>query len=84
MKKAAVVLIFTLIMVFSVVIAASAITDGELDGEDHPNVVLLLMETEKGFMYRCSATLLSPTVLLTAGHCTSNYGYIAEEEITAP
>ena len=24
-------------------------------------------------MYRCSATLLSPTVVLTAGHCTSNY-----------
>ena len=24
-------------------------------------------------MYRCSGTLLSPTVLLTAGHCVSNY-----------
>jgi V8-like Glu-specific endopeptidase len=23
--------------------------------------------------FRCSGTLLSPTVLLTAGHCTSNY-----------
>jgi V8-like Glu-specific endopeptidase len=23
--------------------------------------------------FRCSATLLSPTVVLTAGHCTSNY-----------
>jgi V8-like Glu-specific endopeptidase len=25
--------------------------------------------------FRCSGTLLSPTVLLTAGHCTSNYPY---------
>ena len=24
-------------------------------------------------MFRCSATLLSPTVVLTAGHCTNNF-----------
>jgi secreted trypsin-like serine protease len=35
--------------------------------------VLLLMEVNYEPMYRCSGTLLSPTVLLTAGHCTSNY-----------
>ena len=73
MKKAAVVLILTLVFLFSIVFAASAITDGELDGEDHPHVVLLLMEVGGEPMYRCSGTLLSPTVLLTAGHCTSNY-----------
>jgi secreted trypsin-like serine protease len=73
MKKAVVVLIFTLVLLFSVVFAATAITDGELDGEDHPHVVLLLMEVGGEPMYRCSGTLLSPTVLLTAGHCTSNY-----------
>ena len=73
MKKAAVVLILTLVFLFSVVFAASAITDGELDGDAHPQVVLLLMEVGGEPMYRCSGTLLSPTVLLTAGHCTSNY-----------
>ena len=73
MKKAAVVLVLTLVFLFSIVFAASAITDGELDGEDHPHVVLLLMEVGGEPMYRCSGTLLSPTVLLTAGHCTSNY-----------
>ena len=73
MKKAVVVLIFTLVLVFGVVFAASAITDGELDGEDHPHVVLLLMDVGGEPTYRCSGTLLSPTVLLTAGHCTSNY-----------
>lgn len=79
MKKIVVAWILTLALLFSVVGVASAVTDGELDGEDHPHVVLLLMETELGFKYRCSATLLSPTVVLTAGHCTSNYGYIEEE-----
>ena len=79
MKKYVVAWVLTLALLFSVVGVASAITDGELDGDGHPHVVLLLMETEKGFKYRCSATLLSPTVVLTAGHCTSNYGYIEEE-----
>ena len=51
----------------------SAITDGELDGDGHPYVVLLLMEVNGAPKYRCSATLISPTYVLTAGHCTSNY-----------
>ena len=79
MKKIVLAWILTLALVFSVVGVASAITDGELDGEGHPMVVLLVMETEFGPTYRCSATLLSPTIVLTAGHCTSNFGYIEEE-----
>jgi hypothetical protein len=66
-------LLATLILLLMVFAPASAITDGELDGDDHPHVVLLLMEVGGEPMYRCSGTLLSPTVLLTAGHCTSNY-----------
>lgn len=53
--------------------SAAAVTDGELDGDRHPHVVLLLMEVGGQPAFRCSATLLSPTVVLTAGHCTSNY-----------
>jgi secreted trypsin-like serine protease len=49
-----------------------AITDGTLDGNGHPAVVLLLMEVGGKPAFRCSATLLSPTVVLTAGHCTNN------------
>ncbi len=79
MKKITIIWILTIVLFFSAVGVASAITDGEPDGEDHPHVVLLLMETEQGYKYRCSATLLSLTVVLTAGHCTSNYGYIEEE-----
>ena len=55
------------------VVPAGAVTDGELDGNGHPGVVLLLMEVGGQPMFRCSATLLTPTVVLTAGHCTNNF-----------
>jgi hypothetical protein len=48
---------------------AAAITGGEPDGNGHPNVGLILYYTDEG-RFRCSATLVSPTVLLTAAHCT--------------
>jgi len=50
-----------------------AVTDGRLDGNAHPAVVLLLMEVENEPAFRCSATLLSSTIVLTAGHCTNNF-----------
>ena len=49
---------------------ASAITGGEPDGEGHPNVALIVFYDATG-RFRCSATLASPTVLITAAHCTS-------------
>ncbi len=52
----------------------SAVTDGKLDGNGHPAVVLLLMEVAGHPAFRCSGTLLSPTVLLTAGHCAGAPG----------
>ena len=33
--------------------------------------MLLVIDVDGGQEFRCSATLLSPTVVLTAGHCTS-------------
>jgi hypothetical protein len=48
---------------------ASASTGGTPDGEAHPNVGLILFYAPDG-RFRCSATLVSPTVLLTAAHCT--------------
>jgi secreted trypsin-like serine protease len=56
-----------------VVVPADAITDGMPDGDGHPGVVLLLMEIGGKPAFRCSATLLSPTVVLTAGHCTNDF-----------
>ena len=48
---------------------ATAITGGEPDGNRHPNVGLILFYQADG-RFRCSATLISPTVLITAAHCT--------------
>jgi hypothetical protein len=48
---------------------AGASTGGTPDGNTHPNVGLILFYDATG-RYRCSATLVSPTVLLTAAHCT--------------
>lgn len=48
---------------------ASAITGGERDGAGHPNVGLILFYDATG-RYRCSATLVAPTIVLTAAHCT--------------
>jgi hypothetical protein len=50
---------------------AAAVTDGELDGNDHPYVGLMVAQDANGNpLWRCSGTLLSPTLFLTAGHCT--------------
>src|SRR4051812_46283231 len=48
---------------------AQASTGGTPDGNTHPNVGLILFYDADG-RFRCSATLVSPTVLLTAAHCT--------------
>jgi hypothetical protein len=49
---------------------ASAITHGTLDGDDHPYVGLMTAHAETGeYLWRCSGTLITPTVFITAGHC---------------
>jgi secreted trypsin-like serine protease len=58
----------------AIVIPLGAITNGEIDGNRHPAVVLLVMDVKGQPAFRCSGTLLSPTVLLTAGHCTGEPG----------
>ena len=47
------------------------ITDGVLDGNGHPYVGLMVAQDAKGKpLWRCSGTLLSSQLFLTAGHCT--------------
>ncbi len=62
------------LLVVGVVIAlpAGAITGGQRD-EVHTNVGVVRFTTETG-RFRCSGTLISPTVVLTAGHCTGDTG----------
>lgn len=49
---------------------ADAITrGGTLDDDEHPHV-MLMVATDGVDGWRCSGTLISPTVYVTAGHCT--------------
>lgn len=51
----------------------TAVTFSEPDNNRHPYVGTMIFQTPSGF-YSCSGTLLSPTVFLTAGHCTEEEG----------
>jgi len=61
---------------------ASAITYGTPDGNGHPNVGSLLAEVSTPGLKEevCTGTLISPTVFLTAAHCTS---YLEENGLEA-
>ena len=71
MKKVTIALLLTLMLTWSTLDAARAVTEGELDGNRHPYVGLIVAQDEDGNpLWRCSGTLISPTIFLTAGHCT--------------
>jgi secreted trypsin-like serine protease len=58
---------------------ALAVTDGELDGDGHPHVGIMVAKDSAGApLWRCSGTLISSTVYLTAGHCTEAPAVSAE------
>lgn len=58
-------------MIIGVAFPASAITNGSVDGDDHPQVGALIGDAPEsdGTWAYCTGTLISPTVLLTAAHC---------------
>jgi len=67
------VLLAALVMALTVALPAGAVTNGEPTGDSHSEVVLILMEVDGAPAFRCSGTLISPTYVLTAGHCTNNF-----------
>jgi secreted trypsin-like serine protease len=50
---------------------ALAITFGVPDGNEHPNVGAVVFFENGEIVALCSGTLISPTVVLTAAHCTT-------------
>jgi secreted trypsin-like serine protease len=65
------VLAMSLATVTTLTAPARAITGDYVLDNQHPFVGLLVLYDENGdFIGRCSGSLLTPTVFLTAGHCT--------------
>jgi secreted trypsin-like serine protease len=66
---------FFLAAVFAAIVASSAyaITYGHADGGGHPSTGALVFFSPTRHEYRieCTGTLISPTVFLTASHCTA-------------
>ena len=69
MRRLAVSAFVVVAMLAGAISPAGAITGGEPDGNGHPNVAMMVYYQPDG-RFRCSATLVSPTVLVTAAHCT--------------
>ena len=72
MRNKMLFVVFSVIAILAVAISpVGAVTDGELDGNGHPYVGLMVAQTAAGApLWRCSGTLITPTLFLTAGHCT--------------
>ena len=70
-RRALAVLFASVTLVIAMAVPAAAVTNGALDGDAHPYVVLLVAQDAEGTpLWRCTGTLMSPTIVLTAGHCT--------------
>jgi hypothetical protein len=70
MKRLRISLAVLVILVVAVV-PALAITFGQPDGENHPNVGAMIVQEPDGEYYLyCSGTLIASDVFLTASHCT--------------
>lgn len=69
--KKTLVLAVAAVVILALAVPAVAITHGELDGDGHPYVGIMIAKDDGGeVLWRCSGTLMDPTHFLTAGHCT--------------
>lgn len=85
MRRKLTVLVIAVVLLMALATPASAIRFGEPDGSAHPYVGVLAASLP-GQSVLCSGVLISPTVFLTAGHCTWGmmFGHVwFEEDIEA-
>jgi hypothetical protein len=73
MRKRLIVSVLGLALVLGMIGGAQAITNGQPDGNGHPYVGLVVSYFQVGSdivpMF-CNGSLITPTLVLTAGHCT--------------
>ncbi len=74
MRKKMLFVVLSVIAILAIAVSpVGAVTDGEPDGEGHPYVGLMVAQDADGNpLWRCSGTLLSSTLFITAGHCTES------------
>ncbi len=65
------IMIIVLILALASFTPAGAITNGEFDGNLHPNVGSMVARVGANYYQWCSGTLIAPNVFLTASHCTA-------------
>ena len=75
MRKLAVSAFLLVVILAATVAPAFAITGDFVKDFEHPFVGLITFQDANGdFLWRCSGSLISPTAVLTAGHCTDTGG----------
>lgn len=76
MQKKLLLTVFTALVILAMVVSpVAAITGDFVKDFTHPYVGLVVFYDANGeFIWRCSGTLISPSTLLTAGHCADTAG----------